>query len=241
MTAPLVRFDPASIALIGSKFAEIGKSILPEVSRLALNDMAFEVHAENKNLMRRVFENPTPFTLNAFWVRKATLDDLTATVERKTLARGRHYLEVQSEGGQRGNTGYERKLKSRLKYEGLIHAVVPTKALRRNRYGNVSAGMMNRILSSVQAQDDRAANTTARSRARAGARRAEYFVPKVDSSLSAGIWERRGRKIRKVLAFSQAVPSYQERYPMEKHAAKIAGKKAPDAVERALARALSRL
>lgn len=189
---------------------------LPEIERLTINDLAFDVLRSTGKLVDRSFSNPTPYTKRAFYVKKATRGNLVATVERKRGQRGKHYLEVQQKGGPRPLTGLERLLVRRLKYSGIIGAVVPTKGLRRNRYGNIPGGTLNRILSNVQAQGDRANNTTANSRKRSTARRrAEYFVPRDGSKLSAGVYERRGKKIRKVLAFSDAAPRYAARFPME--------------------------
>jgi hypothetical protein len=229
-------FMPSDLARVTSRLRDIDRRHMPNVSRLALNDMAFAVLRENKALMQREFDRPTPFTLNAFYVKKAALQNMEALVERKTMQRGRHYLETQQLGGPRPDTGVERLLKSRLRYEGLIQAVVPTKGLRRNRYGNVAAGTMQRILSGVQAQSDRAQNTTAASR-----RRAAYFVPSLESSLSPGVYERSGKRIKKVLAFSDSQPRYRERFPMEEHARDVAEDEAAPAFRRALARELSNI
>lgn len=211
---------------------------VPRVNAWALNDMAFAVHRENKALMKRVFDNPVPYTLNAFYVRKATPQVQTATVLRKDRIQGQHYLEVQQDGGPRKQTGFEKLLSRRLKYEGILQSVLPTKSARRNRYGNLSQGLIQQVLSAVQSQRDSAQNTTAESRKRAGKRRAAYFVPQADSSLSPGVYERRGKTIRKMLAFSDTVPTYSARFPMEEHGRKVASAEAAPAFDRALSRAV---
>lgn len=231
--------DPADLARLSQRFRDIDDRLMPEMNRLALNDMAFKVHAENKELMRRSFNNPTPWTLNAFFVRKATRGYLVAEVLRKDAQRGRHYLETQQTGGKRGLTGLERLFKERLKYDGLIVSVLPTKALRKNKYGNVAKSRMQQIISGVQAQGDATQNTSVASRKRSKGKRAEYFVPKADGKLSAGVYERKGDKIAKVLAFSDKAPTYRKRFPMEKHAERVATDAAPIATERAFNRVMS--
>jgi len=171
--------------------------------------------------------------LDAFFVRKATRGHLVAEVLRKDAQRGRHYLETQQTGGKRGLTGLERLFKDRLKYDGLIVSVLPTKALRKNKYGNVAKLRMQQIISGVQAQGEATQNTSAASRKRSKGKRAEYFVPKADSKLSAGVYERKGYKIAKVLAFSDKAPTYRKRFPMEKHAERVATDAASIATERA--------
>lgn len=233
----------ADVRAFQQKLKEVENRKVPMAARWALNDMAFAVLNANRKLMQSVFDRPTPFTLNAFYVKKATLSDMTAVVERKRAQSGRHFLEVQSDGGPRKMTGVERLMTQRLRYSGLIAAVVPTKHLKRNQYGNVPPGILNRIISGVQAQGDASANTTADSRARANGRsrrRAEYFVPKADSKLSPGVYERSGadQSIKKVLAFSEAAPSYSQRFPMEEHAQKVAADTMDEAFERGFRRAM---
>ena len=215
-----------------------GRESAPEVSRLALNDTAFAVLGENKKLMERVFDRPNPFTLRAFRVQKATREDLTAVVLRKDMAARRHYLEVQSAGGARPQTGLERLMRTRLKYSGLIQSVLPTKNFRTNRYGNMAPGRVQQMLASVKAQGDRQQNTTATSRAKARGKRADYFVPKVGSSLSPGVYERRGKRIRKMLAFSQSAPRYRARFEMEAHGEEVARNAIAPAYERAFKRVI---
>ncbi|WP_370045496.1 MULTISPECIES: hypothetical protein [Salipiger] len=234
-----MRIDQSDLRQLNRNLDNL-RADLPNMNRLALNDMAFAVLAENKTLMRRVFDNPVPYTLHAFFVRKATLQNQTAVVQRKDKPVGRHYLEVQQAGGRRPQTGLERLLSRRLKYEGIIHSVLPARAARRNRYGNLSSGQIQQVLSAVKAQGDAQQNTTAVSRRRAGRRRAEYFVPRSDSSLSAGVYERRGGRIRKVLAFSDSVPSYSARFPMEEHGQEVAARVAGEAFNRAFDRTMGR-
>ncbi len=233
--------NAGDLARVASRLDALNSRVFPEASRLALNDVAFKVMYENRDLMKRVFDNPSPWTLSAFFVRKATLANMSATVERKTNQAGRHFLEVQSDGGKRPLTGLERLLTSRLKYNGLIQAVLPSKHARKDRRGNVSRGQINQILSAVQAQGDSAANTTKASKSRARNRnRAAYFVPRTDSKLSPGVYQRKGDDIKKMLAFSDVAPTYDLRFPMEEHAQKVAAAEIEPAFERAFRTALAR-
>lgn len=235
-----MRFDQRDLAAIDKALAIIGTRRAAEISRLGLNDMAFDVLRQNKVLMSGVFDNPTRFTLNAFFVRKATTQSLSATVERKTVQSGRHYLETQQDGGARKMAGFERLLSRRVAYSGIIQSVLPTKRLRKNRYGNIASGRLQQILSGVRAQGERHQNTTAASAKRNKGKRAEYFVPNDGSALSPGVYQRKGKKISKVLAFSAVVPSYSARFPMEAHAATVAAAGAADAFSRAFSKTMRR-
>lgn len=231
--------DRADLGNLMRRFREIETRHLPDVTRWAMNDMAFKVHRENKQLIDRVFDRPTRFTRNAFWVRKATRSSLVAVVERKDHLAGKHYLEVQQEGGRRGDTGLERRFYWGLAYEGLIQSVLPA-SIRKNAYGNMAPGAVQRMLSGVKAQRDRYQNTTEASRKR-NPRRARFFVPDADSHLSPGVYAVRAGNLTKMVHFSERAPTYAKRFPMEEHAEKVAARAAPEAVERALRRSLSNI
>lgn len=234
------RVIPGDLARVTDRLRDVDRKALPMATRWALNDMAFAILEQTGELADEVFDRPTRWTKNAFFVRKATLQDMTAVVERKTAQRGRHYLEVQQEGGRRPQTGLERLLSRRLAYSGLIAAVLPTDNMRKDRHGNMSRGAVQRIISNLQASGDAAQNTTQASRARARGRRAEYFVPRDGSSLSPGVYERGTRGgIKKMLAFSETVPNYSARYPMEERGRDTAETMAEPSFRRALARALA--
>ena len=228
------RIDPADLKRFADKLTAIDRKVLPAATRLALNDMAFDVFNKNKDLMRRVFDAPTPFTMRAFWVQKATPQNLEAVVERRGVAGRRHFLEVQQDAGRRGATGFERLLRSRLRDGASIVAIVPTAALPRNAFGNVTAGTYRRIANGLQ-------TSAPVGRGGKASRRASYFVPAPNSNLSRGVYERRGETLRKLLSFTDRAPSYDARFPMEAEAAKNARAAAPAATERALKTAMQRL
>jgi hypothetical protein len=194
---------------------------LPFAMSQALNDTAFEIATQTIPMeMRQVFDNPTRFTLQAFRFNRATKRDLVALILPKDRQGGRHYLYIQHEGGARQQTGLERLLSSRLNYGGVIYAVTPASGMRLDGNGNMSRGQLNQIISAIQANRDRGANTTAASRAR-NMGRAQYFVPRDGSSLSPGVWMRTaGGQLIKVLHFTTSMPTYRPRFDFDGVAAR---------------------
>lgn len=186
---------------------------LPFAMARALNDTAHDVaNIHLPAAMRREFDRPTRFTLNAFRFERATKTRLTVVVLPKDRIGSRHYLYVQSEGGARPQTGLEKLLASRLRYAGHIVAVTPGPAMRRDAHGNMSRGQLNQIISAIQAQRDSRNNTTSESRSRHRGR-SQYFVPREGSRLSPGVWERTASgQLRKVLHFTAASPRYERRF-----------------------------
>lgn len=191
---------------------DVQKRQIPYALSRALNDTAKDIVEAERVHMGSVFDRPTRWTLNAFYVKRSSKTKLVATVERKSAVGRRFYLEVQAEGGTRPKTGLERAMTYRLKYAGDIQAVTPASGMRMTAAGNMSPAMVQRVMSAVQVQLDAAQNTTRSSRRRAKSR-AQYFVPRPGSKLSPGVWERRGKRtLRKVMHFTSAAPRYQVRF-----------------------------
>ncbi|MCG7520857.1 hypothetical protein [Ruegeria sp. Ofav3-42] len=215
---------------------DVERNQVPFASSLALNWTGEEVLAENQELMRRVFDRPVRWTLNAFRLERSNKRKLSASVERKSLPGRKFYLEVESEGGPRKRTGIESLIIQNMNYRGRVEAIVPTKNAKRNAAGNVSRAQMNRIVAGVKSQRNggaAAASTGARTRKRVG-----YFVAPAGSKLSPGIYERKSRGIRKVMAFSQSAPRYKKRFPMEERGRQVAVRVLPDKMRRAMKVAL---
>lgn len=195
----------------------IVRSQLPQASVWALNDTAQDILEHVQKNMEVRFDRPTRFTKNAFMVWRANKRTLSAEVRERPSVGARHYLKVQERGGVRPETGLERMLKSSLAYDGIIAAVVPAAGARLNSFGNWSPGERNQAVSAVKGWREAgySANQTAASAKRSKGRRAAYFVPKVNSKLSAGIWKRTGsgkrEKITKVAHFLGGAPQYRER------------------------------
>jgi hypothetical protein len=194
--------------------SDIGRKQLPFAMAMALNDTAASALKDVQLEINRAFVRPTRWTKNAFYVRRASKKRLSATIERKTPQSGKHYLEVQVKGGRRPQTGLEKLLVSRLKYDGIVGAVTPAKGARLNSFGNWSPAQRNQALSAVKAQRDATANTTKRSAARNKSRKG-YFVPRPGSKLSPGIYARtgrNGRNVTKIVNILDAMPRYSKRF-----------------------------
>lgn len=187
---------------------------LPFAISLALNAAAPELIEENRDHMRQVFDRPTRWTLNAFHFRRATKARLKLTIERKVAVGGRHYLEVQSKGGVRPLTGWEKQIEARAPYAGRVGYIAAAK-VRRDASGNISRATMQRILSDIKAQGDPRNNTT---KASAKRRRGTfgYFIARPGGRLKPGVYERKARgKISRVMTFDTKAPSYRAVFKFE--------------------------
>lgn len=227
--------------VVAARFiATLNKQIAFAASR-ALNKTAVDVIKAERQTMAEVFDRPTPWTLNAFRYEPATKDTLTAVVERRLDAKRRDYLATEAKGGQRGQTALEGLLANRITYGGILAAIVPGDGAKLNQYGNWDAGERNTVVSVLKAMRDGAANETARSRKRAGAKRARYFVPKVGTIKTPGIWRRTpGKRAPDLIAlFLPAPPAYQPRFPFLEVGTRTAVDVMPGHFEREMAAALA--
>jgi hypothetical protein len=102
---------------------------LPYALSRALNDTAKDVQEAERKEMAQAFDRPTPFTLNAFFIKRASKTDLVAEVTSKD--RQSAYLPMQAEGG------VEQPLNQALLMP--VHAGL-------NQYGNLPRGSVKRLL-----------------------------------------------------------------------------------------------
>jgi hypothetical protein len=187
---------------------------IPFAASLALNNTARSAKSDLVGEMQKVFDRPTPYTLNSIFIKPSSKTDLKVVIWLKDdTFKGTpasRYLAPQIFGGERSLKRFERALSFRgLLPQGMI--VVPGKGAQLDQYGNISRGQIVQILSSLRAFGGQgyAANRTARSIKRAG-RRAEYFVGRPGRGLPLGVWQRMsfamGSAVRPVLMFVKPKP-----------------------------------
>lgn len=132
---------------------EFQQTLYPTAMRNALNDVAFMAKAAVVDQMKIDLDRPTPFTLNAMTVDKASKDNLVARVRFKDperLSDSQHYLYPTTYGVVRGFKKFEAALLSkRLIPSGWM--TVPGKDQPLDAYGNVSGGLMKEILAWFEA------------------------------------------------------------------------------------------
>ena len=172
--------------------------------------------------MRRVFNDPRPYTLNALFVTPAKKDDLVARIAVKNQVgagvKQEHYLLPNVEGGQRNAKRFERA----LLLQGFLRdgeRVVPARGMSAKDYE--SGAFIRRVLKDVQT-----------GKQRKGVRR---FVGAVGRRKTRGIWETEGRTIKPLFIFTATQPSYRSVFGFQKAARETAEKHFRDEFNKALA------
>lgn len=214
-----IAVDPGDV--LGRQLTDLEQSQLPFAVSQAANKVAYEVRERWKRQAPRVFDRPTPLTVNAAMYRKATKAQPYAEIFiRDEAFKGTppaKYLLAEVEGGQRRRKGFERLLQSRGILSPTQFAVMGRGA-QANQFGNVPAGQITKILSQLGAQRDRYLNQTAvskkRRRGKKNNRDGEYFVlTKRRGVLRPGVYERigRGSGVRSIFVFTTTA-GYRPRY-----------------------------
>lgn len=212
-----------NIERLTKRLSDLEKRQLPFATSKALNATAQVIKAEIRKAIPRVFDRPTPFTLNSLYLSAATKRNLFSEVWLKDFAsKGTpavKYLAPEVYGGPRRQKRSERALeRAGLLPSGMFWA--PGSGARLDKYGNITGGRITQILSTLKAFSEvgYAANITERSKKR-NKRPRSYFVAKpAGGRLPLGVYERYGskqRNIRPVLIFVRQ-PTYRQRLPFFK-------------------------
>lgn len=183
----MLRIGVDEKGLFDRELTELERSQVPFAAVQAANSVAFAIKDAWVTQAQRQFDRPTPYTMRAFYVTKATKQNPGAVVYVKDEAtKGgtppAKYLLPQAEGGRRRDKASERQMER----AGILprgQQAVPGKGLQLDPFGNVPRGLVPRILSQLQAQFDPTSNESETSRARRrkraakqGTRGGEFFA-----------------------------------------------------------------
>lgn len=216
LTTTRTGMSPADIA---DQVRGVPARLIPYATATALTRCAKQAQTvELPQAMRKAFDNPTSYTLNALRIEPATKDKLSARVMVKTKADSsgnahEAYLQPEVEGGRRGSKGME----NALRYAGVLTAgqfVVPGAAAKLDANGNVKGADVRTILKALK--NLKAVSAT---RSRSGKRLAkgrqlanDLFVGKPQGgNRPDGIWRREGKRLRPLFVFTNAAPAYRPR------------------------------
>lgn len=208
-----------SMQAITRSMRDVPARVVPYATSTALTRVA--KIAQTKDLpaeMNRVFDRPTPYTLNSLFVKPATVDNLSARVNVKDQAGSgivpERFLQPEVEGGTRGDKRFERA----LRYGGWLlpgEHVVPATDMPRDAFGNVSGPKIKSILAQLEKPGGRTVG-----KRRRGAFASGLFVGRIRHT--RGIWQRDRRKIKPLFLFTKAIPQYRARFDFTGVAERVA-------------------
>lgn len=222
-----------------ASLSDLQQNQFPFAMAKSLTKVAQEVKIENVNVMQRVFDKPTPYTLNALWVKTATKVDLFSRVYLKEEFPNpaEHYLRPQIFGTF---ARPYRKFEAALYWKGILpkdHYIVPGQSCPLDQYGNISRSFIIQIMSYFQAFGEQGytSNITEKRKrklstggTKAGVAYAgyTYFVARENdgSNLHPGIWKRTGLrwagKVEPIMMFVRRA-IYEKRFPFYETGEKV--------------------
>lgn len=243
-----IQVDASGIYIAAQTFRGLRRQ-MPFISRLMLTAVARNAEKALKAEMAQKFDRPTPFTMNAVYSRGAHAKSPVGIVAlrqfggKTTLPE--KYLAPEVLGGVR----HVKRFELALHNAGILPAgmvTIPTPATPLDAYGNVSRGLLNKILSQLQAHSDDTRNETEKSKKRRLGRGdpvAGYFaLLKPRGKLRPGIYARyqfaHGSAVRPVLYFHR-MPHYAKRIRFWDLAIETIQKTAPAELAAAVGQAMA--
>jgi hypothetical protein len=209
----------SDIKRLGNTLSDVERKVLPQTIHDTTRFLTFDLRDLQKKTVKKKFDRPTPWTVNSIRVRYSRRSEPKQFGEvffAEFPSKGTpayKYLEPHIFGGQRGQKRHEVALTKM----GLLPAggsTAPASDARLNRYGNITGGTYTKILSQLGAMGEQGylANQTARSKARAGGRRTQYYVARKGGK-AVGVRQRTSkRNTKQILNFSDTRPTYRKRY-----------------------------
>lgn len=218
-----IKADPA---LVKRALTQLEREQLPFASALAATNMAILTQVGVLDVMRKRLDRPTPTTMRSLFVKPATKHKPQSRVWFKDKwtagVPADRYLQQAVLGGARTHKRFEQALIARGIMRRNEYAIPAEWAL--NEYGNVSRGLITKVLSGLGAAETTSgfqANATGSRRSRRKGNADRYFLLHgLDGQ--AGIWERLATKrlggdaIRPVFLFSRSAPAYRVIVPFFK-------------------------
>jgi len=217
---------------------------LPFATASALTATAKLVQVATVSEMRKVFDRPTPFTLNSTMVKPATKTNFVAQVLLKNQnqkgAPPSVWLEPNIDGGVR----QVKRSEALLRQYGFLPSgmfYVPGLGADLDRYGNISAGQLIKVMSALQAfpEGGYLANKSSRLGARANRETDDIFVGKpAGGYLPLGVYQRMpDGKLKSILIFVKS-PHYHKIFPFYDVARQVYGSNFQAEFNKALRNAL---
>lgn len=210
------------IAGMAKELERMRRDQIPAATMIALNRTARFVKDKLREEMPRAFDRPTAWTLNSLRTNSATKQKLIAEVmlkDRSATAKGQEparILAPQVYGGSRT----DKRSETLLRNAGILlpgYYIVPGAAAKLDSHGNISRAQMQKILSGLDAQFDRAQNSRHWNKRRK-LRSKNTLAPRMfvvrnrgASHLAPGVWLRVGRyRLQPLLLFVRR-PRYARR------------------------------
>mgnify|MGYP003599001824 CR=1 FL=1 len=197
--------NTGSIADVIASVRDVPARVIPYAASIAMTRSAQAAQKEVRAEMLRVFDRPTPYTLNSMYIEPASITKLEARIAVKNQpgsgVRPENFLYPEVDGGGRKAKGFE----SAMRGAGFLKPgmfIMPGKETKLDQYGNVSGSNIRSVMALL-------ANTRGTSGKKL---RNSLFVGKpAGGTRPDGIWRREGKRLRPLFIFTSRAPHYAAR------------------------------
>lgn len=197
----------SNITAITRWFDDAQKTQIPFAMIYALTKTAIDVKKEEVSVMARVFDRPTPYTLNALQTKPASKANPVASVAFKDAVKGtpaKRFLNPQVYGGERSHKSSELQITPLLTGSFLV----PARGVELDQYGNMPGSIYRKIISQLGTSRDATANASGSRKSKKNRKSQAFFI----SHNRKVVMERKGDAIRPYLVATRA-PRYSKRFP----------------------------
>lgn len=224
MTVNVSLSTTGSAKSVNRRLNNLMRRQIPFAASKALNETGKVLLAVNKREMRKQFNKPVRYTMNAFYMKPARRNDLNMRIARKEKPAGRHYLDVQHKGGGRPRKGVESMMRYSLVYSGDLRAVLPTSRTT-TAAGGISMARVNEAIAGLQASGGAgrvASSSYTKAKINTQAERllkrtkpVGYFIGYKDQGKhkTDGIYRREGKSVKKMFHLLEYQPQYKPNFP----------------------------
>lgn len=184
------------------------KKQIPFATVMAMTQTAKDVSWEEIGVMQRVFDRPTPYTLNALQVKPATKSNMIASVEFRDGGNGtpaKRFLNPEVYGGARSQKSHELQIAPLLKGYSYL---VPARSVPRDQYGNITRAVLRKVISQLRVSTDSHQNASSSKRSKAKRKSEAFFV----NPRGNMVMQRKG-KIAAPFLVGVKSPNYRKRFP----------------------------
>jgi len=235
------------------KLTRIQKKQIPFASALAVTRTAQDVRTDLYSNMLKIFDAPVSYTVpknikepknkgSLYLIpadKKKKKIEAEVFVKNVSFGKGTpalNYLAPHIEGGARKTKGSEKGMRGKGVLSGGKYITPSTRSphghIPLNKFGNVTKGNMNKVLSGLHSIRGLGSNWESRQKG------AYFAMPKKGGGAVSGIWQRKGKKLKKLFNVVDT-PTYKKRFHFYRIAEASADKHFRRNFEKSLSHALA--
>jgi len=221
------------VKIVSRELDDVARKQMPFATVLGLTLTAKAVQADIKAQLPKIFDRPTPWTINSIGMAPAKFGVASSVFIRSQSPTGTpasKYLGPEIEGGHRRVARFERRINAQARIPEQM--MIAAKGATLDGFGNMQRAQINRIIRNMNAMGPFKKNKEPRK---------EFFVGKAKANgQPLAIYQIVARgKVVPVIAFLHRQPDYSTRFPFQKLVQESATKHFLPSLQAGMAKAMA--